>query len=44
MTDFSWEPTDGGFKTTGDVKLKFKDDGDNITAKVIGVNLTFEKQ
>ena len=44
ISEFTWEPADGGFKTKGDVKLKFKDDGDNITAKVIGVTLTFEKQ
>ena len=43
-SEFTWSPADGGFKTKGDVKLTFKDDGDNITAKVIGVTLTFEKQ
>lgn len=42
--DFTWEPIDGGFQTTGDTKMKFKDDGDHIVAKVIGVKLTFEKQ
>ena len=43
-SEFTWELTDEGFKTDGDMKLKFKDDGDNIVAKVIGVKLTFEKQ
>lgn len=41
---FTWEPIEGGFQTTGDTKLKFKDQGDAIVAKIIGVELTFEKQ
>ena len=41
---FNWELTSDGFKTSGDVKLKFKDDGDRIKSKIIGVNLIFEKQ
>lgn len=44
VSEFTWEPTDEGFKTKGDAKLKFKDDGEMIHAKVIGVNLNFEKQ
>lgn len=44
VSEFTWEPTNNGFKTKGDVELKFKDDGDNITTKVIGVTLTFIKQ
>ena len=43
-TGFNWEPVDGGFKTTGDVKLTFKDNGDKIEAKLFGVGLLFEKQ
>ena len=43
-SEFTWEPTDEGFKTKGDMKLKFKADGDTISAKIIGVKLTFEKQ
>ena len=43
-SDFTWELTDTGFKTKGDVKLKFTDDGDKIKAKIIGVDLIFEKQ
>ena len=43
-TSFTWSPTDDGFKTKGDMKLTFKDDGDNIKATIIGVDLIFEKQ
>lgn len=42
--ELTWELTDEGFKTKGDAKLKFTDDGDRIYAKVIGVTLYFEKQ
>ena len=41
---FTWEPVDGGFKTGGDVKLTFKDDGDNIKTNILGVDLTFAKK
>lgn len=41
---FTWEPVDGGFKTGGDVKLTFKDDGDKIKTNIFGVDLTFAKQ
>ena len=44
VSEFTWEPTDEGFKTKGDMKLKFKDDGDNIKAKILGADLTFAKQ
>ena len=43
-SSFTWEPTDDGFKTKGDVKLTFKDDGDNIKADVLGIELVFERQ
>jgi hypothetical protein len=43
-SDFTWELTRNGFKTKGDVKLKFKDDGDRIKTKIIGADLIFEKQ
>ena len=43
-SNFTWSPTSDGFKTKGDMKLKFKDDGDNIKATIIGVDLVFEKQ
>ena len=41
---FTWELADNGFKTKGDMKLTFTDDGDNIKTKLLGVDLTFEKQ
>ena len=45
VTDsFTWELTKDGFKTKGDDKLTFKDDGDKITTKLMGVNIGFEKQ
>ena len=43
-TEFNWELTDDGFKTTGDVKMKFKGDGEKISGKILGANLNFEKQ
>lgn len=42
--EFTWSPTSDGFKTKGDLKLTFKDDGDNIAVKFLGVSLIFEKQ
>ena len=42
VSDITWELTDEGFKTKGDTKLKFTDNGDGtISAKVIGVSLIF---
>ena len=43
-TQFNWELTDEGFKTTGDMKMKFVDNGDTISGKILGANLNFEKQ
>ena len=43
-SEFTWEPTDEGFKTKGDLKVTFKGDSEKITAKVLGVNLNFVKQ
>ena len=43
-SEFTWQPTDGGFKTKGDLKVAFKDDGDKIKTNILGVDLTFEKQ
>ena len=42
--NITWELTDDGFRTKGDTKLKFKDDGDNIKTKILGVDLIFKKQ
>ena len=39
-----WEPTDNSFKTRGDAKMTFVDDGANIKTNIMGVDLTFEKQ
>ena len=43
-TQFNWELTDKGFKTTGDMKMIFTDNGDTISGKILGANLIFEKQ
>ena len=43
-SEFTWKLVDGGFKCSGDVKATFKDVGDNIKTKIIGVELVFEKQ
>lgn len=40
---FTWSPTNDGFKTKGDVKLTFTDDGDNIKASLLGVELIFTR-
>ena len=44
VQNITWSLTDTGFKTKGDTKLTFTDDGDNIKTKVIGVNIIFERQ
>ncbi len=44
VSEFTWELTDKGFKTQGDMKMKFVDNGDRISGKVIGVDLNFEKK
>ena len=41
--DFTWEPTDNGFKTKGGVTLDFTDDGDRIVGNLFGVKLVFER-
>ena len=43
-SNITWSLTNDGFKTKGDTKLTFTDDGENIKTKVIGVELIFEKQ
>ena len=40
----NWEETDKGIKLTGDSKLTFTDDGNGLTAKILGVKLHFEHQ
>ena len=44
VSEFTWEPTDEGFKTKGDVKMTFKGDGEKISGKILGAKLNFEKQ
>ena len=41
---FTWKPVTDGFKTSGDLKVTFHDEGDNIAMKMMGISLTFEKQ
>ncbi len=43
-SNFKWKPVDGGFKTSGDVKTKFTDDGEEIKTSILGATLVFEKQ
>ena len=41
-SNFTWTPTDEGFKTAGDMKVKFTADSeDAIHAKIFGVSLNF---
>ena len=41
---FNWKIVDNGFKTSGDVKMTFKDDGENIKTSIFGVDLSFVRQ
>lgn len=43
VSKIKWQPADDGFKTSGDMKLKFTDDGDGIKASVMGVELHFSR-
>jgi hypothetical protein len=43
-TDITWELTDDGFKTKGDMKLTFTDDGDGIKTKIMGLELHFVRK
>ena len=43
VSNITWSLTDGGFKTQGDAKMKFKDDGDAIVTKILGAELRFTK-
>ena len=42
-SSFTWKTTDKGFKTSGDVKTEFVEDGDSITTKILGAELRFNK-
>ena len=43
VSTITWSPTSDGFKTQGDAKMTFKDDGDAIVSTVLGVKLRFVK-
>jgi hypothetical protein len=43
-TDITWELTSDGFKTKGDTKLTFTDDGDGIKTKIMGVEIAFVRE
>lgn len=40
-SDITWSLTSDGFKTEGDAKMKFTDDGDGIKTTILGVDLHF---
>ena len=44
VSNITWSLTDGGFKTKGDTKMKFTDDGDGIKSKIMGVDLHFSRE
>ncbi|MBR3124694.1 MAG: hypothetical protein IKF42_04585 [Mogibacterium sp.] len=41
VSNFTWSLTSDGFKTKGDAKMTFKDDGDAIVTKILGAELRF---
>lgn len=41
VSNITWSLTSDGFKTSGDMKMTFKDDGDGIKATIFGVDLHF---
>ena len=43
VSNITWSLTNDGFKTKGDAKMTFKDDGDDIVTKILGVELRFVK-
>lgn len=43
VSDITWSLSDDGFKTKGDSKMTFTDDGDGIKTKILGVELHFVK-
>ncbi len=42
-TTGKWKLTKDGFKTSGETKLSFTDDGDDILGKLLGTNLRFKR-
>ncbi|MBQ6502062.1 MAG: hypothetical protein IJI87_12055 [Mogibacterium sp.] len=43
VSNLTWSLTGDGFKTQGDAKMTFKDDGDAIVTKILGAELRFVK-
>ena len=43
VSKIKWQQTDDGFKTSGDTRLTFKDDGDGIKTSIMGVELHFSR-
>ena len=43
VSEVTWSETSDGFKTKGDAKMTFKDDGDGIVANILGVGLHFKR-
>ena len=43
VSNLTWSLTGDGFKTAGDAKMTFKDDGDAIVTKILGAELRFTK-
>lgn len=41
VSNLTWSLTGDGFKTAGDAKMTFKDDGDAIVTKILGAELHF---
>ena len=44
VSNITWSLTDDGFKTEGDAKMTFKDDGDGIVANLLGVKMRFTRE
>ena len=44
VSDITWSLTDDGFKTEGDAKMTFKDDGDAIVSTMFGVEMRFVRE
>ena len=43
-TNCTWVETSKGFKLKGDVKLTFKEDGDQVKATILGATMAFDRQ
>ena len=43
VSNITWSLTSDGFKTQGDAKMTFKDDGDAIVTKILGAEMRFAK-